>query len=76
MFVPVTSEVIIKNGMVLKEIATNELFEVAERLPHRSEVWGEDTWTIMKVEPQQFNRMPVELTRQELSMKYLAEVDE
>jgi hypothetical protein len=77
MFVPVTSEVTIKSGMVLKEISTDELFEVSERLSDRTtEVWGEDTWAINKVASRDLNRAPLELTRQELAMKYLAEVDE
>jgi hypothetical protein len=76
MFVPVTSEVTIKTGMVLKEIATDELFKILERLADRTEVLGEDIWAITKVAPRDLQHLPVQLTRQELSMKYLAEVDE
>jgi hypothetical protein len=37
---------------------------------------GEDIWAITKVAPRDLQHLPVQLTRQELSMKYLAEVDE
>ena len=42
MFVPITSEVTIDTGMVLKEIATERLFEVGQRLSDKEEVWGDD----------------------------------
>jgi hypothetical protein len=76
MFVPITSEITIKVGMVLKEIATERLFRVDARLTNGNEVWGEDSWRIIKTFPADLDRIAFELTRQELSMKYFAEVDD
>ena len=74
MFVPITSEVTIKTGMVLKEIATDLLFEVGVRLKNGKEVWGEDSWEITELAPANHDRVALALPRQELSMKYFAEI--
>lgn len=76
MFVPITSEVTIKTGMVLKEIATEVLFEVGHRLKNEKEVWGPDTWEITEIAPDSLDRVALALPRQELAMKYLAEVED
>ncbi|MEO5979168.1 MAG: hypothetical protein ABIS36_00315 [Chryseolinea sp.] len=76
MFVPITSEVTIKTGMVLKEIATEVLFEVGHRLKNKEAVWGPDTWEITEIAPDNLDRIALALPRQELSMKYLAEVED
>ena len=76
MFVPITSEINIGTGMVLKEIATDRLFEVNERLPNGEETWGADTWKITENAPSDFGRNTLTLSRQQLSMKYFAEVEE
>jgi len=76
MFVPITSEVNLSTGMVLKEIATDHLFEVSERLANGSQIWGEDSWRITENEPTGLSRPTLTMTRQELAMKYLAEVEE
>ena len=74
MFVPITSEITIKTGMVLKEIATDQLFEVSERVANGREVWGEDSWNITEIAPGDLHRTLLALPRQRLSEKYLAEV--
>jgi hypothetical protein len=73
MFVPITSEITIETGMVVKEIATSRLFEVGARLPSKGEVWGDDAWEITERGPGN-QRVVVALPYQELAMKYLAEV--
>jgi hypothetical protein len=76
MYVPITSEINIGVGLVLKEIATDQLFTVANRLKTGTQVSGEDIWRIEPIEPGNPNSSPVVLARQELSEKYFAEVDE
>ena len=76
MYAPITSEIIIKRGMVLKKISTEQLFEVAERLEDGAPVSGEDRWEIAPIGAGDFDRAPLVLGRQELSEKYFAEVDE
>jgi hypothetical protein len=77
MFVPITSEVTIETGMVLKEIATGHLFEVGERLKQGEEVWGDDPWEITEIAPGKDKpRTALSLRYEELAMKYLAEVED
>lgn len=76
MFVPITSEVTITTGMVLKEIATGRLFEVGERLSTKEEVWGDDSWELMEITDGNPGRTALALPYQDLAMKYLAEVEE
>ena len=76
-YVPITSEVTIATGMVLKEIATGRLFEVGERLSNSEEVWGDDSWELVEVvAPGNLERTALALPYQELAMHYLAEVEE
>lgn len=42
MFVPITSEVTLSHGMLLKEIATGQLFEIGTRLKGNADMWGDD----------------------------------
>lgn len=74
MFVPITSEVTLKTGMVLKEIATSRLFEVGSRLKNDSEVWGDDPWELTEVTDGRRERTAV--AYHELTEKYWAEVEE
>lgn len=74
MFVPITSEITIETGMVLKEIATGRLFEVGSRLKNDSEVWADDPWELMEVESGE--REQKAIAYQELTQKYLAEVQD
>ena len=76
MFVPITSEVTITTGMVLKEIATERLFEVGERLSDNSEVWGDDSWELTEITTGHVGETALALPYQELAMKYLAEVED
>ena len=75
MFVPITSEVTINTGMVLKEIATERLFEVGRRLSDKEEIWGDDPWELAEIDPGNSARI-ISLPYQELAMKYLAEVED
>ena len=76
MFVPITSEVNIGTGMVLKEIATGHLFEVGARLNNREEVWGDDPWEIMELEPGNRERTALAVKYDDLARKYFAEVND
>jgi hypothetical protein len=74
MFVPITSEINIETGMVLKEIATGRLFEVGTRLKNDSEVWGDDPWELNEIASGE--RAQTAVAYQELTEKYLAEVED
>jgi hypothetical protein len=74
MFVPITSEVTINTGMVLKEIATDRLFEVGHRLTDNEEVLGDDPWELTEIAAG--NPARTALPYQQLAMKYLAEVED
>ena len=76
MFVPITSEVTLGTGMVLKEIATGRLFEVGERLKTGEEVWGDDPWEITEITPEHGHQTSLALKYEMLAMKYLAEVED
>jgi len=76
MFVPITSEVTIDTGMVLKEIATERLFEVGQRLSDKEEVWGDDSWELTEIAPGNLRRPAIALPYQVLAMKYFAEVED
>jgi hypothetical protein len=76
MFVPITSEVTIDTGMVLKEIATERLFEVGQRLSAKEEVWGDDSWELTEIAPGNLARIVIALPYQELARKYFAEVED
>ena len=76
MFVPITSEVTIDTGMVLKEIATERLFEVGQRLSDKEEVWGDDSWELTEIAPGNLGRIAIALPYQALAQKYFAEVED
>jgi hypothetical protein len=71
MFVPITSEVTIGTGLVLKEIATGQLFEVGSKLKDVAE-----TWEIKEIAPDHLSRIELVADRQTLSRKYWAEVND
>jgi hypothetical protein len=73
---PITSEIDLEPGMILKEIATGKLFAVGERLKSGTDVAGEDTWRIIPANAASADRSPRVLTRNELSEKYFAEVED
>ena len=76
MYVPITSEITLGTGTVLREISTGQLFEVGERLKHGGEISGEDEWMITPVGADSSQRPPVILSRQQLSQKYFADDEE
>jgi hypothetical protein len=74
MFVPITSEVTIESGMVLKEIATDHLFKVGRRLKNGTETWGDDPWELLEIMGDDPERKTIAYL--ELTEKYLAEVED
>lgn len=73
MFVPITSEITLGTGTVLKEIATNHLFKVNRRLKNDQEVWGDDPFELLEIMGADPERKTVAYL--ELTEKYLAEVE-
>lgn len=73
MFVPITSEVTLSQGMIVKEIATGRLYELGDRMKSNSEVWGDDPWQLNEVVGSDRDFKAVAYL--ELSEKYMAEVD-
>ena len=73
MYIPITSEITLGIGTMVREISTGYLFTVAERVEHNENVLGEDTWQLAPVGAENPHRKPIVLTRQELSEKFFAE---
>lgn len=73
MFVPITSEVTLSQGMIVKEIATGRLYELGDRMKSNSEVWGDDPWQLREVAGSDRDLKAVGYL--ELSEKYMAEID-
>ncbi|HTF21584.1 MAG TPA: hypothetical protein VK658_26075 [Chryseolinea sp.] len=71
MFEPITSEITLHPGQVLKEIATGALFEVGVRLRD-----GTDTWEVTEVGPDDRSKVIMVADRQTLAMKFFAEADD
>ena len=76
MFIPITSEVNIETGMVLKEIATGQLFEVGARLHDREEVLGDDPWELIEIAPGNLERTVLAVSYETLARKFFAEVED
>jgi hypothetical protein len=74
MFVPITSEVTLETGTVLKEIATGRLFNVSRRLKNGADVWGDDPWELLEIMGNDPERKTVAYL--ELTEKYLAEAED
>lgn len=74
MFVPITSEITIEKGSVVKEIATGRLFEVGNRLKNGTDMWGDDPWELTEITPA--NRDRKAIGYMELAEKYHAEVED
>ncbi len=70
MFEPITSEITLSTGLVLKEIATGQLFEVGVRAND-----GTDTWQLIEITDPGLSRIELMADRQMIAMKYLAEVE-
>jgi len=71
MYEPITSEITLHTGLVLKEIATSQLFEVGVRAND-----GSDTWQLIEITDPGLSRIELMADRQTIAMKYLAEVEE
>ncbi len=74
MFVPITSEVTLKSGMIVKRISTDHLFKLGERLQNNPKVLGDYPWELIEVPSRDGNRIAVGYM--ELAEKYFAEVEE
>jgi hypothetical protein len=75
MFVPITSEVTLKTGMVLMEIATDRLFKIGQRLNNKEKVWSDEAWELTEIDSSSSSDSII-LPYPDLAMKYLAEVEE
>ncbi|MEJ1238120.1 hypothetical protein WBG78_08325 [Chryseolinea sp. T2] len=71
MFEPITSEIDLHTGQVLKEIATGTLFEVGVRMRD-----GSDKWEVREMEPENHARIIMVADRQTLAMKFFAEAED
>ena len=71
MFEPITSEISLHTGQVLKEIATGALFEVGVRMRD-----GSDKWEVKEIAPDDQSRIIMVADRQTLAMKFFAEADD
>jgi hypothetical protein len=70
MFTPITSEITIKTGMILQEIASGRDFEVGLKLND-----GSDRWYIKVADRSDLKAEELIVDRQTLAMKYFAEID-
>ncbi len=70
MFKPITSEIIIKTGMILRQIASGREFEVGLKLND-----GSDRWYIKEVDNSDLKAKEFIVDRQILAMKYFADVE-
>ena len=68
MYEPITSEITLHTGLILKEIATGQLFEVGVRSND-----GSDTWQLIEIVDPGLSRIELMADRQTIAMKYLAE---
>ncbi|MEJ7645897.1 MAG: hypothetical protein WKF87_14980 [Chryseolinea sp.] len=71
MFEPITSEITLRTGLILKEIATGQLFHVGVRSHD-----GKDTWQLIEIVDPGLSRIELMADRQMIAMKYHAEVEE
>jgi hypothetical protein len=70
MYEPITSEVTLHTGMVLKEITTGTLFEVGVRLRD-----GTDKWEVSEIASDDHSKVVMVADRQTLAMKFFAEME-
>lgn len=71
MFEPITSEINLHTGQVLKEIATGTLFEIGVRMRD-----GSDKWEVKEIAPDDQSRIIMVADRQTLAMKFFAEAED
>jgi hypothetical protein len=76
MYVPITSSITIEPGLMLKEIKTDRIFSVEERVQNgKGEVLGQDLWRIISIVAGRQDGTSVVIARQDLSERFFAEVD-
>lgn len=73
MFVPITSEVTLGRGTIIREIATGRLYELSERIKTNPDVWGDDPWEIR--EAVGADRQTKVIGYLELAEKFLVDVE-
>lgn len=74
MFVPITSEVTLETGMIVKQISTGLLYRLGERLKNDPNVSGDDPWQMINVDDRDDQHIAVGYL--ELTEKYFAEVED
>jgi hypothetical protein len=73
MYAPITSDIVINIGTVLREISTGQLFTAVERLLGDHDTSGEDIWRLVPMDNPE--RSSIIKSRNELSEKFFAEED-
>jgi len=71
MFEPITSEIDLHTGQVLKQIATGSLFEVGVRMRD-----GSDKWELKEIVPEDRSHLVMVADRQTIAMKFFAEAED
>jgi hypothetical protein len=75
MYAPITSDIVINIGTILREISTGQLFTAVERLQGEHDISGEDIWRLIPTGTPNPERSSITLSRTELSEKFFAEED-
>ena len=73
MYAPITSDIVINIGTVLREISTGQLFTAVERLLGEHDISGEDIWRLVPMDNPE--RPAIIKSRNELSENFFAEED-
>jgi len=73
MYAPITSDIVINIGTVLRQISTGQLFTAVERLQGDHDTSGEDIWRLVAMDNPQGSFITI--SRTELSEKFFAEED-
>jgi len=73
MYAPITSEININIGTVLREISTGQLFTAVERLLGQHDTSGEEIWRLEPIDNPK--RLPITMSRNVLSELFFAEED-
>ena len=74
MFAPITSEITIEKGMLLKEIASGKLYQVNRRIENNPDIATDPIWELNNVE--ETGNALKSLLYEELVSKYFAQVEE
>jgi hypothetical protein len=73
MYAPITSDIVINIGTVLRQISTGQLFTAVERLLGDHDISGEDIWRLVPLDNP--GGSSITMSRTELSEKFFAEED-